>query len=268
MSFGSLVVLALLSADVAEARGKLGSHSKTTSKSEAIIEMDKAFVHRLRACNAYAAHAPVELIHHRVGKDKSADEILTKAGVLAYKSCRDFAIHLKRGDSVEFTTNGSHVGSFAVASLPQRDALFLLVLHRRSADSQRPAFSSHIFNENAQSAQLAVLDVYNGANLHNIQIRDSQDKKGGPSKIQRAEDLNYDTVVSITPGDYECGLRGAAKTIAKFQALKGESYLAMRVGLKDEADFPEEVVVFPSPSGAARMWQGSIVLLMLLFLWQ
>lgn len=268
MSFTALVVLALLSSG-AEARGKLGSNSKSTSDSKNIIKFDEGFVHRLRACNAFAASSPVEMIHHRVGKDKSGDEELTKAGVLEYKTCRDFAVHLNRGDSVEFTKNGSHVGSFAVASLPQRDALFLLVLHRRSADSMRPSFSSHIFNENEKSAQLAVLDVFNGADHHNIQIRDSSNSKGGPSKILRAEDLNYDTVVSIAPGDYECGLKGAAKTIAKFQALKGESYIAMRVGLKGEADFPEEVVVFPSPSGAARMWQGSVVsLVMLLLLWQ
>jgi hypothetical protein len=266
MSFSALVVLVLLSADVAQARGKLGSHSRTKSKSKAIIE-ENDFVHRLRACNAYTTSTPVEIVHHRMGKDKSADEKLTKAGVLAYKSCRDFAIHLRRGDSLEFVQNGSHVGSFAVASLPQRDALFLLVLHRRSPESQRPAFSSHIFSDNPKNTQLAVLDVYNGPESHSIQIRDSE-KKGGPSKTARTEDLNYDTVVSITPGKYECGLKGAAKTIASIQAMQGESYIAMRVGLKNGGDFPEEVVVFPSPSGAARMCQGIVVSLMLLFLWQ
>jgi len=266
MSFSALVVLALLKADVTEARGKLGSGSRT--KSKAIIDMNKEFVHRLRACNAYATDGPVDIVHHRKGKGKTADELLTKSGSLEYKSCQDFPIHLLRGDSVEFTQNGSHVGSFAVASLPKHDALFLLVLHRRSADSKRPAFSSHIFNESPKSAQLAVLDVYQGPDMHVIQIRDAQ-KKGEASKTARAEDLSYDTVVSITPGDYECGMKGAAKKIVKLQASQGESYIAMRVGLKGNAEFPEEVLVFPSASGAARMFQGSAMLLvMLVFLWQ
>jgi len=265
MSLSALVVLALLSADVAEARGKLGSRQKT--KSDAIIH-NKDFVHKLRACNAYAADEPVDVVHHPKGKGKADNEVLTKAGALEYKSCQDFAIHLLRGDSVEFTQNGTHVGSFAVASLPKRDALFLLVLHRRSAESKRPAFSSHIFNESPKSAQLAVLDVYNGPDKHNIQIRDAQ-KTGESSKTSRSEDLSYDTVVSITPGDYECGIKDSKKKLAKLQATNGESYIAMRVGLKGDSHFPEEVLVFPAASGASRICQGSVIsLVVLLFLWQ
>jgi len=268
MSLTVLAAFVLLSVDVAEARGKLGSNSKT--KSNAIIDVSKEFVHRLRACNAYATTKPVEVVHHRAHQDKGADEILTKAGVLGYKSCRDFAIHLQRGDSLEFLQNGSHVGSFAVSSLPRRDALFLLVIHRRSAESMMPAFSSHIFSDNSKSAQLAVLDVFNGPDMHQIQIRDSNgNKRTGASLIARSEDLNYDTVVSITPGDYGCGLKGAATQIATLQARQGESYIAMRVGLKGKDGFPEEIVVFPSASGGARMLQDAIVsLVMLLILTQ
>jgi len=261
MSFAVVAVLTLLSTDAAEAYGNLG-------KSKAIINDKRKFVHRLRACNAYASSTPLQIVHHRAHKDKEADEILTKAGVLGYKSCRDFAIHLEPKDSIEFTQNGSHVGSFAVASLPQRDALFLLILHRRGA-TKNPAFHSHIFNENAKSAQLAVLDLYDGTDVHKIEIQDSQKAKGGPSKTQRSEDLNYDTVVSITPGEYECKLRGGPDKVAALQALHGESYVAMRVGLKGEDGFPEEVVVFPNSSGAVGMLQGTAVsLVMLMFVWQ
>jgi len=261
MSFSALMVLILLSADVAEARGKLGAKR---AESTAVVKPDQEFVHRLRACNAYTTKQPVEVIHHRGHKDKTADEDLTKAGPLRYKTCRDFAIHLQRGDSVEFTQNGSHVGSFAVASLPQRDALFLLVLHRRSGESKKPAFSSHIFTDNPKSAQLAVLDVYNGPETNKIQIHDIK----GEKKIARSEMLSYDTVVSISPGHYDCELQGQEKKLAKIQALHGESYVAMRVGLKGEDGFPEDVIVFPTPSGAARMWQGCFPLALILMLLQ
>lgn len=257
MRFHSFALLALIRTNFVEARGKLGS------KSKAIIKTDKEFVHRLRACNAYASGTSIEIIHHRKNKDKATDENLTKAGKLSYKACRDFAIHLLRGDSVEFIQNSSHLGSFAVASLPQRDALLLLVLHHRSPESAKPAFSSHIFSSTHKSAQLAVLDVYNGPEIHTVQIRDSS-----RSKDHRAEDLHYDTVVSITPGDYECGLKDKSTETARLAAMTGESYIAMRVGMKSKDAskdiFPEEIVVFPSPSGAAQMWQGSMVLLVVL----
>merc|ERR1719316_2672851 len=93
--------------------------------------------------------------------------------LLSYKQCQDFPVKLGRGDSMEFLKNGLHLGSFSVSDIPQRDALLLLVLHRRDKDSPVPRFSSHIF-ASVPHPQVATLDVYQGSSHSHLAIRDAE----------------------------------------------------------------------------------------------
>eukprot|EP00746_Dinoflagellata_sp_MGD_P013982 gnl/MRDRNA2_/MRDRNA2_130439_c0_seq1.p1 gnl/MRDRNA2_/MRDRNA2_130439_c0~~gnl/MRDRNA2_/MRDRNA2_130439_c0_seq1.p1 ORF type:complete len:259 (-),score=68.06 gnl/MRDRNA2_/MRDRNA2_130439_c0_seq1:56-832(-) len=194
-----------------------------------------AFDYRLRICNAYPSEQKLV-----VAKGK---EDLTKEGALAYKSCEDFKYDLKSGDKLDFKYDGSEAGSFTITDLPQNDATLLLVIHRHDVNSATVSFESHVFASLA-NAQIAVIDSYTGESKSSVKIRDH--KAGDKS---RQEELRYNSVVAVNPGDYECVLvssGGEEKSKARLIAAEKESYIVLRVGVEDKVKpFPEEIMAYP-----------------------
>lgn len=198
------------------------------------------FKHQLRVCNAYPYAAPLELY---LGKTQ-----LTSSP-MPYKSCQQFAAPMKAGDKLEFRVGDSSAGTFSVSDLPNNDAVLMLIIHRHDTLSTAVSFESHVF-ANLLNAQIAVIDTYKGAEKSTLKIQDT-----ATAKNARQEDLRYDSVVAVNPGEYEVTLDGAdGKTAAKapLTALNRESYVIMRVGVEAQQGqtYPQELVVFPSSDPA------------------
>jgi len=194
------------------------------------------FDHHLRVCNAYPYAAPLDLYN---GKKK-----LTETS-MPYKACQDFASQLKAGDKLEFRVGDSTAGTFSVSDLPNNDAVLLLLIHRHDTLSTAVSFESHVF-ANLMNAQVAVLDTYKGSEKASMKIKDS-----GKAKASRSEDLRYDSVVAVNPGEYEVALvtaDGTTKSKTALVALNHESYIVMRTGVESQQgqSYPQEVVVFPN----------------------
>lgn len=193
------------------------------------------FNHRLRVCNAYPYAAPLDLYN---GHKK-----LTQSS-MPYKACEDFASQLKAGDKLEFRVGDSTAGTFSVADLPNNDAVLLLLIHRHDTLSTAVSFESHVF-ANLLNAQVAVLDVYKGSEKATMKIKDAS-----KAKTSRSEELRYDSVVAVNPGEYEVALvgsDGATKSTSSLVALNRESYIVMRTGVEAQQgqSYPQEVVVYP-----------------------
>lgn len=222
----------------------------------------------LRVCNAFSNSGPLELLHrpgHHHTDSVKVNNLTSEAGLLAYKGCREWGVDLRRGDSLEFLQSSSHLGSFSVSSVPQWDTMVLLVIHRRKSSS-RVAFSSHVFAK-TNSAQVAVLDMYQGSSKGHLAIQDDKVEEDNvkESKVSAlAEELAYDSVVALDGGKYICKLIGGLKPQqVALTAEKGESYVAMRVGEGKE----EEIMVFPSTSGSTSysVWGGSLFLMLFMY---
>jgi len=231
---------------------KLISSDESSSKLLRRLGVRKTFIgppsytHRLRVCNAYTGKVPIEMML-KAGLDYEKQTNLTKSSALAYKACRDFpSEQINRGDSVEFKAKGEHLGSFAVNMLPRRQAILLLVVHRKKGTSNGLAFTSHVFAE-VPHAQVAILDMYQGKSKSRIAIEDQNSQKGG-----RKEELAYDSVVAINSGNYKCVLEGGMKPKGvPLSAGGSRSYVAIRVGNEGDSAFPEDIMVFPGISDAA-----------------
>jgi len=194
------------------------------------------FSHRLRVCNAYPYSAALDVI-------RGKNERLTGDDPMVYKSCRDFPSPLKPGDKLEFKVGESTAGTFAVADLPSNDAVLLLVIHRHDTISTAVSFESHVF-ANLMNAQVAILDTYKGVARGVPRIVDAKTRNSTVS-----EELRYNSVVAVNPGEYEVELmdNGELKSKAKLVALSHESYVVLRTGVeaKQGQSYEEELVVFP-----------------------
>lgn len=222
----------------------------------------------MRVCNAFTDEAPLTVV---LQPDGHGNINLTNQAPLQYKSCRDLAVHLKHGDSLEFLKDGAQLGAFAVTSVPQYDATLLLIIHRKGTSS-RPAFRSHIFSK-TKNAQVAVLDMYTGPSRHSVVIQENKlNAEKGRQLSVLSEKLAYDSVVAVDHGNYYCSLTGVDRT--KKSSLKtgrvpftvndGESYVAMRVGTAGNPGFPEELIVFPSSESRCLQLQSATLLAMML----
>lgn len=237
-------------------------------KLRSIIDVPR-YTHKLRVCNAFTDDSPVELLHHK--KTHSAIANLTKGGLLSYKACQDFLTDLVRHDSVEFRQNSKHLSSFSVSSLPQRDALLVLVLHSRDG-SKRPTFASHVFSSNPHP-QVVVLDMFSGSSKGHLAIKASpppeppaDGKKTKEVSSMQMESLAYSTVVQVNPGEYNFILVGGSRPAkAPLSVKDGESYVAMRVGTEGKAEFPEEIIAFPQSSASVRNCFPHALALVVLF---
>lgn len=234
------LIICLLTASLlgtSEAHKGLRSHLQTEGFVRAL-----AFKYTLRICNAYASEKKLEI---GKGKDKLIDG-------LPYKECKDLDTNLKSGDKIEFKFDGTEAGTFSIQDLPQNDATLLLMIKRHDAVSSAVAFESHVF-ANLANSQIAVLDLFKGAEKSTLKIQDKDD-----AKLSRQEDLRYDSVVAVNPGKYDCvlvGPDGKEKGRAGLVAVPKESYVVFRTGMEADKDskdwFPkeygEDVVVYPKP---------------------
>jgi len=203
------------------------------------------FKHRLRVCNAYPYAAALDVF-------RGKDEKLTSDLPMHYKTCKDFQAPLNAGDKLEFKVGDASAGTFSVSDLPNNDAVLLLVIHRHDTLSTAVSFESHVF-ANLQNAQVVVMDTYKGAAASQIKIKD----KAAKGKTSRSEELRYESVVAVNPGEYEVELVDAAgkvNAMTHFNALNRESYVIMRTGIeaKQGPAYPQELVIYPnSPNSAA-----------------
>merc|ERR1719454_302263 len=94
------------------------------------------------------------------------------------------------------------------------------------------------------NAQVAILDTFKGAARGIPRIVDVATKNSTVS-----EELRYNSVVAVNPGQYEVELMdgGEIKSKAKLVALNRESYVVLRTGVeaKQGQSYEEELVVFP-----------------------
>jgi len=206
------------------------------------------FKHQLRICNAYPYSTALDVYN---GRQKLSGD------PMPYKSCKDFTSPLKAGDKLDFRVGDANAGTFSVSDLPENDATLVLVIHRHDTLSTAVSFESHVF-ASLDNAQVAVIDTYKGMAQSSPKIKDAASKK---AKTSRIEDLRYNSVVAVSPGQYEVELLDKKdKVIAKRQlvALKQECYLIMRTGVESQQGkaYPEELVVYPDsdpkmlPSGS------------------
>merc|ERR550514_362909 len=84
-----------------------------------------------------------------------------------------------------------------------------------------------------------------------MKIKDSQSKKSA-----RSEDLRYDSVVAVNPGEYEVTLVGSdnsEKAKQSLVALNRESYIVLRVGVEAQSgqNYPQELMVHPKSDPSA-----------------
>lgn len=236
--------------------------------------------YRLRLCNAYTFHEPLEM--------RRTEEPKLVEYPLAYKECRDYSLPLRDGDNLEFHAGNRRLGRFTVRGLAAPGSLLLLIPKRVNKSSYAMAFQSHSFTA-SESSQLCIVDAttdadsastlrISGVESSKSLFRGSADEAKS-DKDETFQELNFNAVVSLRPGSYKLGLANAIRADSgegspwQRQLVTlgpGDCFVAMRVGApKAESaysrKFPEELVVFPS-SGALRV--GVPLTLVFLALWQ
>jgi hypothetical protein len=240
-------MLALIFALVTTAFGGQVATRPSHHKGQFLVKA-VTFKHRLRACNAYPYAAPLDVYKNRVEK-------LTADAPLPYKTCREFTFPLKAGDKLKFKVGDANAGVFSVSDLPNTDAVLLLVIHRHDTLTNAVSFESHVF-ASLLNAQLAIIDTYKGSEKASIRIQD----RGGDKKNSRGEDLHYNSVVAVNPGDYDVmlqGVDGKVKSKATLVAVNKESYVVLRVGVEAQQgqSYPQEVIV--APKSEEPKWSGA-----------
>eukprot|EP00929_Paragymnodinium_shiwhaense_P016459 TRINITY_DN124832_c0_g1_i1.p1 TRINITY_DN124832_c0_g1~~TRINITY_DN124832_c0_g1_i1.p1 ORF type:complete len:274 (+),score=84.09 TRINITY_DN124832_c0_g1_i1:76-897(+) len=264
-------VLALLALATVAKAGQVGKflkqHLSLDSGSDSLVKALQ-FKHQLRVCNAYPLAEPLDVFLGESDK-------LTSDSPLPYKGCRDFAQQLKAGDKLQFKVGEDGAGTFAVADLPDNDAVLLLVIHRHDPSSTAVSFESHVFGNN-ESPQVAVIDTYKGSAKGMPKIKDHVLGKKHHGAT-RSEELRYNSVIAVSQGQYDVVLddeSGSELSKSNLVALKHGSYVVMRTGVesKQGESYPEELVVFPQAdphalphSGAAGHLVGSAGLMASLF---
>lgn len=231
--FRLLVLAALCSSATALNDASLRSSGKAPGFVKAL-----EFKHSLRVCNAYPYSAALDVY-------QGAAQKLTTDAPMHYRTCKDFVSQLKSGDKLEFKVGDATAGTFAVSDLPQNDAVLLLVIHRHDTISTAVSFQSHIF-ANLDNAEVVVMDTYKGKAKSPVNIKDAA--KG---KNTRSEELRYDSVVAINPGQYQVelmGIDGKAGAKSQFVALKKENYVIIRTGVEAQQGpaFPQELLIYPA----------------------
>eukprot|EP00929_Paragymnodinium_shiwhaense_P113410 TRINITY_DN81702_c0_g1_i1.p2 TRINITY_DN81702_c0_g1~~TRINITY_DN81702_c0_g1_i1.p2 ORF type:complete len:283 (+),score=94.94 TRINITY_DN81702_c0_g1_i1:76-924(+) len=216
----------------------------TKGQAESFVRALK-FKQTLRVCNAYPDSPGMDVY---VGKDKLSSKSLS------YKECDDFVATLKEGDVLDFKVHGDVAGTFTVSSVPDSDAVMLMVISRHDTFSTSVAFESHVF-ASTKIAQAAVIDTYKGKKEHELRISHttvSKDKDGKKKKVSSKEEmLRFNNLVALNQGAYELKLYNTAddKVVSKapLVTLDGECYAVLRVGVEAEESSPSpaELVVYP-----------------------
>merc|ERR1719473_1448140 len=123
------------------------------------------------------------------------------------------------------------------------------------------------------NAQIAIIDTYKGSAKSSVQIQDAT-----KTKDARSEDLRYDSVVAVNPGEYSVSLTGTdGASVAKspLVALNRESYIALRVGVEAQTGqaYPQELVVYPKSdpsalhSAAMDVRASALLIALMTYIW-
>merc|ERR550514_1899793 len=221
---------------------------------EAIVPVAPPIEHNLRVCNGYAAKQPLVI---------AEDSATVTNDPIDYKKCADLTMQLKEDEELFFKVGDDQVGAFTASGLPESKSPLLLVVYRRGQNLKSAAFESHIYAD-SPLAQMAIIDTYSGDSESTVQIR-----RGWKGKL---EPLTFGSIAFINPGDYDISLTGEggsqggptamfSKGIARSMNVTIQpdtSYVAMRVGLEGNHDFPEELVML---GGAAAASLSAVALL-------
>mmetsp|Transcript_77468 Transcript_77468/g.149675 ORF Transcript_77468/g.149675 Transcript_77468/m.149675 type:complete len:289 (+) Transcript_77468:85-951(+) len=227
-----------------------------------IVLRDMNSVHgrSLWICNAYAH--PSGLHVYNLGTQQR----ITDDEPLAYKGCMDKSVELRDGDKLDFRSNRRSVGIFRARGLPQSQVSLLLIPYRRRPSSIGASFDSHAFLER-DASQVVVVDAYRGSKVGKVKIQETSiDQAKGGNNSQQAEDLQFKSVVSVNPGQYQILLQNASDTSVSSANLKidgaSSKYVVMRVGCEPKARrpgykpaFPQELVVYTSQKSAGLALQ-------------
>lgn len=231
--------------------------------------------YKLRLCNAYTSSDRLEM--RRLQEPRIVEY------PLPYKQCNDYMMPLREGDQLQFRAGDQEVGIFTVTGLPTdtQDTL-LLIPHHRDASTTSVSFASHIFKRSMDSAQVAIVDAYQGSSQSTLLLEEPAQQ----------EEISFDTVISLRPGEYDfvlknslgstepsntyCPSHGYCRhptTKVQIATHAQDHYLVMRVGMGAPAvrqGFPEELIVFPqtSRSGCIGRAGASALLLGMLLFWQ
>lgn len=215
--------------------------------------------HELVICNAYTSPHAVEILRVRT------QESLTSGNPLAYKQCKQFSLPLEEGDQIDFKAGGLDVGTFYATGLPKSSASLLLIPHRRSPHAVGMSFESHAFAD-LQSPQVAVIDAYRGKSDKQpgaISIIESLDPSADKADTPVEEELKFNSVVAVNPGNYQVSMTGSKGSSLALNAAGATKYVVMRLGVEGEAaqggSYPQELIVFPN--GAARIVSASVVMI-------
>lgn len=233
-----------------------GGALRTKAATKDIVPL--SFKYTLRICNAYPFPSGVDTFMERGAVKLNSEP-------LVYKACTDFAPPIKDGDRVEFKIGSVDAGTFSIQNLPSNDAVLLLVIYRHDPHSSAVAFDSHVFSDTA-TAQVAVLDVYKGSRSSDLWVQSAPPVEpagsaGFSANATQAEQLRFNSVVAIAPGSYELVLQGRENqtqaekhAMSQFQAQSGQAYVIVRCGVEAENGpaYPEDLMVFPSPTGVAH----------------
>lgn len=247
--FSSCVVLALGLAlgDDSTSDGSLRAVKANPARQSSVLRTDTPS-RSLRICNAFVNKQPLKIRCLRTSEDM---------GTLAYKECKDHQLPLQEGDQIQFKADSADVGTFAVAGLPRSPVTLLLIVSNKKGHAATAAFKSHAFADGGDgTAQVAVVDTYQGVNISEVtvRIRDEAQQTGG-DEAAIGEELPLNSVVAVSPGNYRVELAGSDGKPVSFTSLDAQakvSYVVMRVGGETEGS-PQEVVVFPQLSSAARV---------------
>lgn len=245
---------------------------KDAPSSESVIKPLK-FDQKLLICNAYP-HKTAATVSKNGGK-----KVIKDTG-LKFNQCEYAETDVLAHDKLDFALADIGIeGTFEVGSLPESDAVLLLVLERRDPKSSVVSFQSFAFpsSGSGDEAQLAVIDTYKGeAKMPHLKMADHFVSAGDDSTkehTKRIEELNFNRVYAVEEGKYDASVvdrlddKEAEKKLEKFGAQlnlkKGRDYVVIRTG--DGKDFPQALVSFPpADSGAVRghmtMWVAAMVL--------
>jgi len=233
-----------------EPRATMGGRSLRSSMIAHTIVTDPDVNHTLIICNAYAYPVPLGVF-----KVRTQSTVLA-GGPVAYRTCTTAVVLLEDGDQLDFKAGHLDVGTFYATGLPKEPTTLLVAPHRRDNVSLAVGFESHAFSSHLNSAQMAVIDAYKGSQHGVVKIMDvpqPEDGKGASLVERRVEDLQYNKIVALSPGQYQIGLTNGDTQVLGFpeRSFKlihvsgGEKIVAMRVGADDGANtYPQDLLVF------------------------
>lgn len=199
-------------------------------------------------CNAFAHESSMSV------KNLRTHWTLTQDKPLAYKQCGLYKPTLHEGDRLEFFVGNTTIGIFRTNTIPENLDTLMLVPHRRFSSAMGGSFDSHAFLL-ASSPQIATVDAFRNRQDCKVNIMDLEDKDLNETE-QRSEALHFDSVVSLSPGDYHITLEKRDGTDIANSSLhvregNGGIYVVIRAGVtfepKDENDtnpFPQELFIF------------------------